>query len=132
LSGGGRHCRRCFGARHDGEHPCRGAVDLRVSGALQIASTLISGTEKIVLASALIYVYADTMDDFNYYTGGERMPILASPATVGALIAKGENGFMLIKDRGLKLLAQTSRDWIAASQRKGSARWYPIECKRHS
>jgi len=90
-----------FGERHDdGEHPCRGAVDLPVSGALQIASTLLSGSEKIVPASAPLYGYADTMNDFNY-TGRERMPILASPAAVGALIAKGENGFMLIKDRDL-------------------------------
>ena len=57
--------------------------------------------KKIVPASAPLYVYADTMNDFNYYTGRERMPILASPAAVGALIAKGENGFMLIKDRDL-------------------------------
>ncbi len=88
--------------------------------------------KKIVPASAPLYVYADTMNDFNYYTERERMPILASPAAVGALIAKGENGFMLIKDRDLKRLAQIPRDWIAASQRKGSARWYLIEFKRHS
>ena len=57
--------------------------------------------KKIVPASAPLYVYADTMNDFNYYTGGERMPMLASLAAVGTLIAKGENGFMLIKDRDL-------------------------------
>jgi hypothetical protein len=122
-----------LGERHDdGEHPCRGAVDLRVSGALQIASTLLSGSEKIVPGSAPLYVYADTMNDFNHYTGGERMPMLASLAAVGALIAKGENGFMLIKDRDLKRLAQIPREWIVASDRNGSTSWYLIELKRRS
>jgi hypothetical protein len=100
---------------------------------MQIAPTFSLELKKIVPAQCTaLYLCGHDENDFNHHTGGERMPILASPATVGALIAKGENGFMLIKDRGLKLLAQTSRDWIAASQRKGSARWYPIECKRHS
>jgi hypothetical protein len=45
-------------------------------------------------SSAPLYVYADTMNDFNYYTEREGMPILASDAVVEALIAKGENGFM--------------------------------------
>jgi hypothetical protein len=82
--------------------------------------------------SAPLYGYADTMTDFNYYTEREGMPILASPAAVGALIAKGENGFMLIKDRDLKRLAQIPRELVVASDRNGSARWYLIELKRRS
>jgi hypothetical protein len=72
------------------------------------------------------------MNDFNYYTERERMPILAFPAAVGALITKGENGFMLIKDRDLKRLAQIPREWIVASDRNGSTSWYLIELKRRS
>jgi len=86
--------------------------------------------KKIVPASAPLYVYADTMNDFNYYMEREKIPILPSPAAVDALIAKGENGFMLIKNRDLKRLAQIPRESIVASDRDGSTSWYLIEFKR--
>jgi hypothetical protein len=88
--------------------------------------------KKLVPASALLYVYADTMNDFNYYLERERMPILSSPAAVEALIAKGESGFMLIKDRDLKRLAQIPRESIIAFEIDGSARWHLTAFNRRS
>ncbi len=88
--------------------------------------------KKIVPAAAPLYIYADTMNDFNYYTERERIPVLSSPGAVGMLIARGENGFMLIKARDLKRLAQIPREWIAASESDGSTSWHLIEFSRRS
>jgi 4-amino-4-deoxy-L-arabinose transferase-like glycosyltransferase len=87
---------------------------------------------QIVPTGAPLYIYADTMNDFNYYTERERMPILSTPAAVEALIAKGENGFMLIKERDLKRLARIPREAIVAADNHGSTTWYLIDFKRHS
>src|SRR5438270_281447 len=43
----------------------------------------------IVPPTAPIYIYADTMNDFNYYTGREVIPVLPAASAVDAWLARG-------------------------------------------
>lgn len=79
---------------------------------------------EIVPHAATIYIYADTMNDFNFYMQREVMPVLAVPAALDALLARGERVYLLVKERDLRRLPQLSRGWIVASERKSSAPWH--------
>ena len=52
---------------------------------------------QIVPATVPVYVYADTMNDFNFYTARDVMPILSTPLALDALLARGQGGYLLIK-----------------------------------
>jgi 4-amino-4-deoxy-L-arabinose transferase-like glycosyltransferase len=80
---------------------------------------------KIVPASMPIYIYADTMNDFNYYMQREIIPVLAGPAAVDAVLRRA--GYLLVKERDLKRLPQLSPQWIIASDRNTSSMWRLIE-----
>ena len=58
---------------------------------------------QIVPATLPVYVYADTMNDFNFYTAREVMPILSTPLALDALLARGQGGYLLIGTRSTAL-----------------------------
>jgi 4-amino-4-deoxy-L-arabinose transferase-like glycosyltransferase len=84
---------------------------------------------QIVPAAVPVYVYADTMNDFNFYTAREVMPILSTPRAVDALLARGERGYLVIKERDLRRLPKVPRQWIVASEPRSSAIWYLVEIR---
>jgi 4-amino-4-deoxy-L-arabinose transferase-like glycosyltransferase len=86
----------------------------------------------IVPPAAPIYIYADTMNDFNYYTGREIIPVLPAASAVDALLARGQGGYLLVKDRDLRRLTQLPREWIVASDERGATRWHLIGMPTHS
>jgi hypothetical protein len=79
---------------------------------------------RIVPAAATLYVYADTMNDFNYYTEREAIPVLQSPDEVGKLLAAGKDDYLLIKERDLQRNASIPREKILATDAVGSTIWY--------
>ena len=81
---------------------------------------------RIVPATATLYVYADTMNDFNYYTEREAIPVLKSPDEVGKLLAAGKDDYLLIKERDLKRIASIPREKILATDAVGSTTWYLV------
>jgi hypothetical protein len=83
--------------------------------------------KKIVSPTAALYIYADTMNDFNYYMARETIPILSSPESVDALLAGGKTSYMLVKERDFKRLPQLPQQKIVASDAKGSTTWYLVE-----
>jgi 4-amino-4-deoxy-L-arabinose transferase-like glycosyltransferase len=85
---------------------------------------------KIVPASAPLYIYADTMHDFNYYAERASIPVLTSPEVVNRLLATAEPGYMLVKDRDLKRLPALLRAWVIASDHKGRMPWHLVQLKR--
>ncbi|HXF76350.1 MAG TPA: hypothetical protein VNN13_09685, partial [Methylomirabilota bacterium] len=85
--------------------------------------------KKIVPPTAPLFVYADSMNDFNYYTGKQSIPVISSPRQLDALVG-GAGGYVLVKERDLGALPQLSREWIVASESLGSATWHLIELKR--
>lgn len=86
--------------------------------------------KKIVPPAAPLFVYADSMNDFNYYTEREAIPLLSSPLHVDQLIGRSENGYLLVKERDLKRLPQISREWIVARETLGSTTWSLVELKK--
>ncbi len=60
--------------------------------------------KRIVPATAPLYIYADTMNDFNYYLERDAMPVLSSPADIEKLAGGAQTSYMLINDRDLKRL----------------------------
>lgn len=81
---------------------------------------------KIVPAKAQLYVYADTMDNFNYYTGRETIPVLAKPGEVAKLGNAPGASYLLIKERDLKRLAPPPATTLA-SRMLSSTTWYLLE-----
>ena len=88
--------------------------------------------KRLVPPSAPLYVYADTMNDFNYYSEREMISVLASPAQAEGLRQRQEQSYLLIKDRDLKKLAAIPADWIVASDSRGNRTWYLIEFNRRA
>ena len=86
--------------------------------------------KRLVPPTAPLYVYADTMNDFNYYSEREMILVLASPAQAERLRERQEQSYLLIKDRDLKKLAAIPADWIVASDSRGSRTWYLVEFNR--
>jgi len=86
--------------------------------------------KKIVPPAAPLFVYADSMNDFNYYTEREAIPLLSSPLHVDQLIGRSEDGYLLVKERDLKRLPQISREWIVAGETLGSTTWSLVELKK--
>jgi 4-amino-4-deoxy-L-arabinose transferase-like glycosyltransferase len=79
--------------------------------------------KKIVSESEPLYIYADTMNDFNYYTEREAIPVIPSAAALDALLARGQSGYILIKDRDFKRIQPIPPEWIVATDSKESTVW---------
>ncbi len=87
---------------------------------------------KIVTAATPLYIYADTMNDFNYYMAREVIPVLPTPTAVDALLARRQGGYLLVKERDLRRVTQLPRQWIVASEEKGNTTWHLIELPTRS
>ena len=53
--------------------------------------------------TAPLYVYADTMNDFNFYTQREIIPVVSSASELKNLVAQDRVGYLLIKDRDMDM-----------------------------
>ena len=85
--------------------------------------------KKIVSASAPLYIYADTMNDFNFYLAREAIPVLPSPAAVENLLSGAGTSYMLVKERDLKKLKWIAPEWIVLTHSTGSTIWNLVEFK---
>jgi hypothetical protein len=75
---------------------------------------------------APLYIYADTMNDYNFYTGREIIPVLSSRARSQAPALGNRSGFLLIRDRDLQRLHPLSDDKVLLSQSVGGKTWYLV------
>jgi 4-amino-4-deoxy-L-arabinose transferase-like glycosyltransferase len=85
--------------------------------------------KRIVPATAPLYIYADTMNDFNYYSERDVMPVLSSPAEIEKLLGGAPTSYMLIKDRDLKRVNIIAPQWIVLTRSTGSTTWNLVEFK---
>ena len=83
--------------------------------------------QRLVPASAPLYVYADSMNDFNYYTGREVIPVLKTPRVVARLHEAPQASYLLIKERDLKRLPLTEPVTMLARESRGNSTWYLLE-----
>jgi len=84
---------------------------------------------RIVPAATPVYIYADTMNDFNYYTGREVMPVVSTTAALDRLLQKRASGYLIIRERDLKRLPQLPVQWIVASEPDSSSHWELLELR---
>jgi 4-amino-4-deoxy-L-arabinose transferase-like glycosyltransferase len=83
---------------------------------------------KLVPSAVPLYIYADTMNDFNFYLERAAIPVLSSAAEVEKLLAGAPASYLLIKERDLKKLNMTAQR-IVLSDSTASANWHLAEFK---
>jgi 4-amino-4-deoxy-L-arabinose transferase-like glycosyltransferase len=86
--------------------------------------------KRIVPSSAPLYIYADTMNDFNYYSEREVIPVIRWSFQIKKLPGLSENSYLLIKDSDLKRMPMIPAKWIVATDSTGGKTWYLIEFKK--
>ncbi|HYA27918.1 MAG TPA: hypothetical protein VEI95_03815, partial [Acidobacteriota bacterium] len=84
---------------------------------------------KVVPAEEPLFIYADTMNDFNFYLKREVMPVLSSPADVEKLLSNSWARYLLIKQRDLAKLNMIVSKRILISDSATNATWNLIELK---
>jgi hypothetical protein len=78
---------------------------------------------RIALPGAPLYIYADTMNDYNFYMKREVIPII--PARRGGEgLMRTQPGFLLIRDRDLERLNPSVKGEILLEQSVGGKNWY--------
>jgi hypothetical protein len=88
--------------------------------------------KRLVPSSAPLYVYADTMNDFNYYSEREVIPVIRSSFQVEKLPGLSENSYLLIKDSDLKRVPMIPAKWIVATDSTGGKTWCLVEFKKRA
>jgi len=81
-------------------------------------------------ATEPLYIYADTMNDFNFYTEREVIPVLSSESEVENVAAQGSTVHLLIRDRDLKRMDLDKAGEIVGSGQVGGKRWYLLRLNR--
>ena len=71
-----------------------------------------------------LFIYADTMHDFNFYTRRERILVIPSAAELARLRAENPTGYMLIKAKDLRHLGNEIKDVIEVDRRAAGRSWY--------
>jgi 4-amino-4-deoxy-L-arabinose transferase-like glycosyltransferase len=82
--------------------------------------------KRIVGPTAPLYVYGDAMNDFNYYTEREKIPVLTAPEQVEKLRGSPKKSYVLFKERDLKKLPALPPEWIIAGRSSGRTTWYLV------
>jgi len=73
-----------------------------------------------------LYIYADTMNDYNFYTGRDIIPVLSSRPGGQTPPLGHQSGFLLIRDRDLQRLHPLPDDKALLSQSVGGKTWYLV------
>jgi 4-amino-4-deoxy-L-arabinose transferase-like glycosyltransferase len=76
--------------------------------------------------TATLYVYADTMNDYNFYMEREVIPVIKSQAELQKLLLKEQGGYLLIKGRDLARTRLVNRSRIILQQGSEGRAWYLI------
>jgi 4-amino-4-deoxy-L-arabinose transferase-like glycosyltransferase len=79
--------------------------------------------KRIVPATSPLYIYSDRMNDFNFYTERENIPVLSSPSELKKVREQAGAGYLLIKQRDLKLLSELRRERVVARDSVGRETW---------
>jgi len=79
--------------------------------------------KKIVPATAPLYVYADSMHDFNFYTERKIIAVLSSRGEVAEVFRQPGDRYILIKAPDLKTLNMFGPEQVVVTQSVGSTTW---------
>jgi 4-amino-4-deoxy-L-arabinose transferase-like glycosyltransferase len=78
---------------------------------------------RVVPATATLYIYDDKMNDFNYYTRREVIPVLHSRPEVEKLLSADVRTYMLINNSDLERLGTISQERVRITGSVGNTRW---------
>jgi hypothetical protein len=85
--------------------------------------------KELVPATAPLYIYADRMDDFNFYTEREVIPVLSSPAEVENAHRQLGSSYMLIKEKDLRKLSTVDPGGVLIAGSISSTSWNLVALK---
>ncbi|MGH7771010.1 MAG: ArnT family glycosyltransferase [Candidatus Binatia bacterium] len=83
--------------------------------------------KKIVPSTQPLYIYADIMNDFNFYAEREVIPVLSSQADVEKIMAQEQTAYILMRDRDLKKVSVGVKGSMVATGRVGDKKWHLIK-----
>jgi 4-amino-4-deoxy-L-arabinose transferase-like glycosyltransferase len=83
--------------------------------------------KRVVPTQTPLYIFADSMNDFNYYTGRTVIPVLTSSLEVKHLYGESSGGYLIIKNHDLKKLETLVAKKVVAVQAVGSTVWNLID-----
>jgi len=86
--------------------------------------------KKTVPLTQPLYIYADTMNDFNFYTEREIISVLSSPAEVEKAASGAKMAYVLIKERDLSRVDIGAEGKVLAESRLGDKKWYLVLVRR--
>lgn len=78
-------------------------------------------------AAAPLYIFADTMDDYNFYTGRAVIPVVRDAAALDQLRRQASSGYVLIKEKDLiqvKPVETEPLEMIEVDRRASGRSWY--------
>ena len=81
---------------------------------------------RIVPATATLYVYADTMNDFNYYTEREIIPVVATQQQLEGLLSRHPDSYLLVRERDFEKVYRVAKAKFIISRPVGGKTWYLI------
>jgi 4-amino-4-deoxy-L-arabinose transferase-like glycosyltransferase len=84
----------------------------------------------IVSPAQSLYIYSDTMNDFNFYTGREVISVVSSQAELESLVSRADTTYMLVQERDLKRGGFEQRGEILAEGRVGGKKWHLLVLRR--
>jgi len=73
-----------------------------------------------------LYIYADSMNDFNFYMEREVIPVLSSKAELEDMVAQMKTAYILIRERDFKKLEIEEKAAILAEGRVGDKNWHLV------
>ncbi|MBI2357402.1 MAG: glycosyltransferase family 39 protein [Deltaproteobacteria bacterium] len=79
--------------------------------------------KRLVPKAEPLYIYADTMNDFNFYAERELIPVVSSPDQLERLTAHAAPVYLLIRDRDVKATGMTEKASFLAKASVGSKKW---------
>lgn len=82
-----------------------------------------STVRRIVPPAQPLYIYADSMNDFNFYTGREVIPILLSAAEIESIVSRAGTAYILVRERDVQRLGFGGAGKVLAGGRVGEKRW---------
>jgi hypothetical protein len=79
--------------------------------------------KKLVTPGDPLYIYADSMNDFNFYAEREVIPILSSKADIEQALSEGSPIYLVIRERDSKTVIGTQESEILAEGQVGGKKW---------
>jgi 4-amino-4-deoxy-L-arabinose transferase-like glycosyltransferase len=86
--------------------------------------------KNLIAPSEPLYIYADSMNDFNFYAEREVIPILSSKADIEQALSEGSPIYLVIRERDSKTVIGTQESEILAERQVGGKKWSLIRLSK--